>query len=257
MSRFIGSTDDFEVVTDHKDYDDDQPRDEDGRFASGGGGGASKAKLLESAGSRFAINSIPAAVAQDNWNGVRQRMEKSLSEAGMTRGDHKANDMFVATLPGGVLGAMNTEGTIAISPQTRDRAHEFYKEWDKDPEGVKDKLANLDVNDPEHVALVDKARGVHTIVHENIHAHGPLTADDWEGDGLAAEELTTEMASRVYMRDNFGHDITKAYEKSLTDRHNGSKAPPIEPPSYHPLVNNTLSAIQEHLPVDRDKAHDI
>ncbi len=245
------------------DYDDDQPRDEGGKWTSGGGGGgggsgprAAKPKLLEASSSKFAINSIRAAISNDNWKPLRTRLEKSLADTGMPRRPGTSEEIFVAALPRGVNGAMDAGGRIALSPETRDRAEKFSELWGIDEDGVKERLGKIkdDISDPRNLELAEQVKGVHTIVHEAIHAHGPLEPDDWEGPGLAVEEITTEVASRVYMRDNFNYDASATWEAASF--HESAEAVPagirignhvVAHLAYDPTINHTIESIVEHL----------
>lgn len=224
--------------------------------------------------SKWAANSIGTAIQSDNYKPMRERLEKGLAEKGMTLRDGTSPDMFIANLPQGVNGGMDTRGRIALAPGTRDRLETFSIRWQRDPEGFKAALAKAHEDPEKNGGIIMAAKGMHTVVHEVIHGHGPLGEDHWEAEGLAAEELTTEVASRAFMRDNFGADSNKLHDKLKADGHTierlreGVRSSNPEErsnatfigqmyPSYQGTIDATLDAMEKELGIPRDKGVDV
>jgi len=167
-------------------YSEDQPRDEAGRFGSGGGAG-------ESTGSE---SSEPASQAKPLGEASASRAEdpagfrRSLASAVETVTGRAAASLpdsgkitEVQMLPGLALGEANlTTGELTITKYTAEEADRFAK-------GERDETAT---------------RGMHVIVHEATHLAGPLTEQARTMQNQTIEEVTTEIVARKVMADEFG-----------------------------------------------------
>lgn len=159
------------------------------------------------------------AVARGKWNEGRAALERDIAGhegyplAFLPYPNHKESGRVkVRKLPRGVGGLhWSNHGRIDLSPETAERAQKFAREWTADAEAVRARLgaAAAAVTDPngkptpEQCELVAAAKGHKTLVHEVMHAHGPMRGA-YKGYGVMVEEIATEVAARRYMRMRYG-----------------------------------------------------
>lgn len=156
------------------------------------------------------------AIAGGRWDDGRQALEHDiarvegypLSDVGGTR----TPTVSVKRIRPGIAGMFNPMNHhIQIQPDQARAAQRMARAMTTAAGRAETALASEkiaarargDMSAPltqEDLARGRDAHGMHTLVHETMHGHGPLRVTGYKGAALAVEEMTTEMAARRYLR---------------------------------------------------------
>lgn len=251
---------------DHAEHDQ---KDHGNREGGGGGGGGGEPKKVGHSTWR-ASKEAGSAKASDAMSQLREfkgafpRARKALESAVETRGFAprvyaKTKTAKVRTdtwmNDSGVGGShYHEDGEIVLAGQTAEKLQAFADRWAKDPEWERGRHAGLpsDLKSKDPLVregalkIAQENLGMHVMIHETLHGYGPLHSDDIEGPGLLVEEVTTEVATRVQLNDDFGYDLNACYE--------ANKDVPV---GYQPHIEAAAGAIAATYGIPRDAAEHV
>lgn len=237
----------------------EHPRDESGKFTDGGGsgGGLAPTARARTTGNKSWQASLDKSQAANHkalarlvesprhFEGARAHFEVAVEHRGLAPiryVEEKTKNVRVDGRLTRVSGTHNmNNGGIVLSKPVAEKLQAFAQRWTKDPEWERDRNALIpellksdDILAREGAEkLADEMRGVHTMVHETVHGYGPIKLDDLKGSGIVIEEVTTEVVSRVLVRDDYGYDTDAAQ----------AAAPFKINVGYQPHIDNTVKAL--------------
>lgn len=216
-------------------------------------------------------------VAAGKWKAARDALEADFARMGLTpMVNGKIGHAVAAGHPApklkrevkvrrisGALGLHNSfSGDIAIDTAEAAKAQMLGRDWAADKAKVAADLgragqmraagttmpafASWTDADRAAVAMLGKANGLHTLVHESFHGWGPRQAriSTYEGVGLLTEELSTDFAARHWMRTRLGVPV------DLMDR--GARLPGVG--GYPGWCAKTIDVVQRETGLPRHQA---
>lgn len=174
-----------------------------------------------------ARDAVEANLEADGYVPTQMVMQRLISQHNASSGSKlpmpRRPMVAVHNLPGAYGEHALNDGTIKIRSDQAINAARFAAEWEADPVKVRAELARanelrgvstpqafatLPAPDQDALRTAQRARGLHTIVHEVMHGYGPVDImsknTTYTGVGLLVEEVATDMAARAWMRSRIG-----------------------------------------------------
>lgn len=116
-----------------------------------------------------------------------------------------------------------------------------------------------------HIAAHKQVVAANILIHETAHGHSPIRSHAYQGVGVPAEEISTELAARAIMerqfgvpsklKDDFGRNTYRGYIQAAVDevsRHTGLSAEE----SFEVLKRSSVALKQDHTQII-DRSYDL
>lgn len=152
--------------------------------------------------------------------------------------------MEVTRLPVRVMGRYSAAlDRTQLTPEVAGNVRQFLQ---TSPEDMRASLLSSDFR--ERATAEAAAMGYKTLIHESIHAHGPHHVSSYYGEGVAPEEISTEVAARRIVRDRVGVTADGVNASSGIGRTYGS---------YQNLIDPVVSKIRTLTGGGSSEAYDV